>query len=124
MKELLEAIVKAIVNNPLAVVVVEKESVDFTGLTILSIDVDDTDLGILIGKRGRTINAIRDIVTIAAIRASKRVKVIVNEKNRDSRDSRDSRDNTSYNNNNEQPIPVPVVAAPVAADVTDEELGL
>ena len=120
MRDLLETVVKAIVNNPTAVVVVEKESVDFAGLTILSIDVDDADLGILIGKRGRTINAIRDIVTIAAIRANKRVKVIVNEKNRDNRDTRDNRDSGDYNQSNE----APVVAPAVTADVTDEELGL
>ena len=79
MQELLEAIIKAIVNNPDEVEVSEKESVDFPGLTILKIKVNTDDLGKVIGKRGRTINAIRDIVTIAAIRKQVRVKVIVDE---------------------------------------------
>lgn len=79
MKELLEHIVKGIVNNPNSVVIEERESVDFPGLIILEIDVDDTDKGILIGRRGRTINAIRDIMTISAIRNESRIKVLVKD---------------------------------------------
>jgi len=79
MKELLEHIVKAIVNNPDSVKIEEKESVDFPGLIILTVDVAEEDKGIVIGRRGRTINAIRDLVTINAIRNEKRVKVIVEE---------------------------------------------
>lgn len=79
MKELLETIVKGIVNNPDAVIVIERESVDFPGLLILEIDVDQADKGILIGRRGRTINAIRDLITISAIRNDVRVKVMVKD---------------------------------------------
>ncbi len=79
MKELLEHIVKSIVNTPDSVVIEEKESVDFPGLMILSIQVSDEDTGVVIGRKGRTINAIRDIITINAIRTNKRVKVLVNE---------------------------------------------
>lgn len=79
MKELLENIVKSIVNEPGSVSIIERESVDFPGLTILTVNVAPSDLGVLIGKKGRTINAIRDIVTIAAIRSNKRVRVVVNE---------------------------------------------
>lgn len=77
MKELLEHIVKSIVNHPEEVSVEERESVDFPGLTILSIDVAEEDKGIVIGRKGRTINSIRDIITISAIRNDKRVKVIL-----------------------------------------------
>jgi len=77
MKELLENIVKAIVNHPEDVSIEEKESVDFPGLTILTIDVNESDKGIIIGRKGRTINSIRDIVTISAIRNDKRVRVIL-----------------------------------------------
>ncbi|MCC7290067.1 KH domain-containing protein [bacterium] len=79
MKDLLEYIVKAIVNNPDEVSVSEKESVDFQGLIIYSIKVAQQDKGVVIGRKGRTINAIRDLVTIAAIRQQKRVKVLVEE---------------------------------------------
>lgn len=84
MKELLEHIVKSIVNNPEEVSVEERESIDFPGLTILSIDVAEEDKGIVIGRKGRTINSIRDIITISAIRNDKRVKVILanDERNR------------------------------------------
>ena len=88
MKELLEHIVKSIVNHPDEVSVEERESVDFPGLTILSIEVAEDDKGIVIGRKGRTINSIRDIITISAIRNDKRVKVMLaNDEREDSSDS-------------------------------------
>lgn len=82
MKDLLEHIVKGIVNNPSDVTIEQRESVDFQGLIILEIDVNADDKGILIGRRGRTINAIRDLITISAIRNDKRVKVLVKDDER------------------------------------------
>lgn len=79
MKDLLEYIVKSIVNNPDEVEIEEKESVDFPGLMILNVKVSEQDKGVVIGRKGRTINAIRDLITISAIRNSKRVKVLVDE---------------------------------------------
>jgi predicted RNA-binding protein YlqC (UPF0109 family) len=79
MKELLEHIVKSIVNNPDEVKIEERESVDFPGLTILTIDVAEVDKGVVIGRKGRTINAIRDLITINAIRNDKRVKVLIKD---------------------------------------------
>lgn len=79
MKQLLETIVRGIVNNPNEVSVEERESVDFPGLTILEITVSDSDKGILIGRKGRTINAIRDLMTISAIRNDKKIKVLVKD---------------------------------------------
>lgn len=79
MKELIEHIVKSIVNSPDEVEIIEKESVDFPGLIIYTIKVAETDKGVVIGRKGRTINAIRDLATIAAIRLQKRVKVLVEE---------------------------------------------
>ena len=81
MKELLEHIVKSIVNNPEEVTVEERESIDFPGLTILTIDVAETDKGVVIGRKGRTINAIRDLITIHAIRNERRVKVLIKDDN-------------------------------------------
>jgi hypothetical protein len=85
MKELLEHIVKSIVNHPEEVSVEERESVDFPGLTILSIEVAEDDKGIVIGRKGRTINSIRDIITISAIRNDKRVKVMLANDEREQR---------------------------------------
>ena len=79
MKELLEHIIKSIVNYPDDVSIEERESVDFPGLTILTIDVNENDKGVIIGRKGRTINSIRDIVTISAIRNNKRVRVILKD---------------------------------------------
>ena len=81
MKELLEHIVKSIVNHPEDVSIEEKESVDFPGLTILTINVNEEDKGVIIGRKGRTINSIRDIITISAIRNNKRVRVILKDDN-------------------------------------------
>ena len=91
MKELLEHIVKSIVNSPDEVKVDERESVDFPGLTILTIDVEEGDKGVVIGRKGRTINAIRDLITINAIRNDKRVKVLI----KDDRPERREDDNVS-----------------------------
>ena len=81
MTDLLENIVKSIVNHPDDVFIEEKESVDFPGLTILTINVNEVDEGIIIGRKGRTINSIRDIITISAIRNNKRVRVILKDDN-------------------------------------------
>lgn len=79
MKELLEHIIKSISNYPDDVSIDERESVDFPGLTILTIDVNENDKGVIIGRKGRTINSIRDIITISAIRNNKRVRVILKD---------------------------------------------
>ena len=81
MKELLEYVCKSIVNEPEAVSVEEKESQDIPGWTILTIHVAEGDKGIVIGKKGRTINAIRDLITISAIRAGKKARVMLEDDN-------------------------------------------
>ena len=86
MKELLEHIVKSIVNHPEDVSIEEKDSVDFPGLTILTINVNEEDKGVIIGRKGRTINSIRDIITISAIRNNKRVRVILKDDNKQNRE--------------------------------------
>jgi ribosomal protein S3 len=44
--------------------------------------VAEEDKGVVIGRRGRTINSIRDLITINAIRNDKRVKVLIKDDNR------------------------------------------
>jgi len=61
MTELLEFLVKALVEDPEAVVVEELE--------------EDGDLGRVIGKGGRIANAIRTIAKAAAVRIDRRVIV-------------------------------------------------
>ena len=65
MTELLEFLVKALVEDPEAVVVEELEE---DGDLIYEITVAEEDLGRVIGKGGRIANAIRTIAKAAAVR--------------------------------------------------------
>lgn len=76
MKELVEYIVKNIVTTPEDVDVVEE---DEGGKTLVSITVNPSDMGILIGKAGQTIKAIRKLVIIRAMSENKLVDVTINE---------------------------------------------
>jgi predicted RNA-binding protein YlqC (UPF0109 family) len=70
--ELLEFLVKALVEEPEAVVVEELEE---DGDLVYEITVADADLGRVIGKGGRVANAIRTIAKAAAVRIDRRVIV-------------------------------------------------
>ena len=72
MKDLLEFITKALVEDPDAVVV---EEVEEDGDLIYEITVAEDDLGRVIGKSGRVANAIRSIAKAAAVRLDRRVIV-------------------------------------------------
>jgi len=72
MTELLEFLVKALVEEPEAVVVEELEE---DGDLVYEITVADGDLGRVIGKGGRIANAIRTIAKAAAVRLDRRVIV-------------------------------------------------
>ncbi|HEU5252558.1 MAG TPA: KH domain-containing protein [Solirubrobacterales bacterium] len=72
MTELLEFLVKALVEDPQAVVVEELEE---DGDLVYEITVAEDDLGRVIGKGGRIANAIRTIAKAAAVRIDRRVIV-------------------------------------------------
>jgi predicted RNA-binding protein YlqC (UPF0109 family) len=72
MTELLEFLVRALVEDPGAVVVEELEE---DGDLVYEITVADEDLGRVIGKGGRVANAIRTIAKAAAVRIDRRVIV-------------------------------------------------
>ena len=69
-KELVEFLVKALVDNPdnVGINVVEGEK-----STILELRVLDEDIGKVIGKHGRIAKAIRTILSAAATKSGKRV---------------------------------------------------
>ena len=69
MKELIESIAKALVDNPEEVSVrpVEGEQV-----TVLELRVHPTDLGKVIGKQGRTARSMRTILGAAGMKLQKR----------------------------------------------------
>ncbi len=78
MKELVEYLARALVNQPDAVEVKETTS-DTT--TVLELKVARDDLGRVIGKQGRTAKSIRTLVTAIASRAERKVVLnIVEEK--------------------------------------------
>jgi predicted RNA-binding protein YlqC (UPF0109 family) len=72
MTELIEFLVKALVEDPEAVVVEELEE---DGDLVYEVTVAEGDLGRVIGKGGRIANAIRTIAKAAAVRIDRRVIV-------------------------------------------------
>lgn len=72
MKELVEVITKALVDDPDSVVVTERED---KKTTILEVKVADSDMGKVIGKQGRIAKAIRSVVKAAAAKEDKKVVV-------------------------------------------------
>jgi predicted RNA-binding protein YlqC (UPF0109 family) len=72
MTELIEFLVKALVEDPEAVVVEELEE---DGDLVYEVTVAEGDLGRVIGKGGRVANAIRTIAKAAAVRIDRRVIV-------------------------------------------------
>ncbi|MBC5664785.1 KH domain-containing protein [Dorea sp. NSJ-36] len=72
MKELVEVIAKALVDDPDSVVVTEREE---KKATVLEVKVADSDMGKVIGKQGRIAKAIRSVVKAAAAKEDKKVIV-------------------------------------------------
>ena len=76
MKELIELIIKGIVDNPDKVeineIIGEKSS-------IYEVRVDSSDIGKVIGRQGRNIKSIRTIVNAAAQKDNKRVVIEIIE---------------------------------------------
>ncbi|MBQ8327235.1 MAG: KH domain-containing protein [Lachnospiraceae bacterium] len=72
MKDLVEVIAKALVDNPNEVVVTEKEN----GKNItIELHVAAADMGKVIGKQGRIAKAIRSVVKAASSKENKKVDV-------------------------------------------------
>ena len=70
MKEFVETIVRALVDNPDQVQVQEIEG---ERTTVYELRVASSDLGKIIGKAGKTIKSIRTLVNAAAAKERKRV---------------------------------------------------
>ena len=77
MKELVEVIAKALVDNPDQVTVTETTEED--GTIILTLCVAKEDMGKVIGKKGRIAKSIRTVVKTVAIKEDKRVVVDIVE---------------------------------------------
>jgi len=76
LKELIEYIAKALVDNPDKV---EIKEIAGEKTLIYELRVGDGDLGKVIGKEGRTAKAIRSIITAAAMKQGKRAQLEILE---------------------------------------------
>lgn len=77
MIETLQFIVSSIVDNPEAVEVSEHQE---DGLTIYTLTVAPEDMGKVIGKEGKVIRSIRNIMKIKAMKYDLRIKITLADK--------------------------------------------
>jgi predicted RNA-binding protein YlqC (UPF0109 family) len=70
--ELVEYVVKSLVDDPESVSVEETRESDHV---LLELRVAEPDMGRIIGKGGRVINAVRSIVQIAAAKKGERISL-------------------------------------------------
>ena len=74
MLELIEFLVKNLVSNPNEV---QLKEIQGETTTIVEVVVDKEDMGYVIGKQGRVINAIRDVVRAGLGRSDKKIIIEV-----------------------------------------------
>ena len=72
-RALLEALVRALVESPDEVVV--EDFAEDDGTVVLELSVAEDDYGTVIGRGGRTANALRTVVKAAAVRDGRKVLV-------------------------------------------------
>lgn len=71
-EELLKEIIRAIVNNPDDVLV--KKEVDNLGV-LMTVKVNKKDAGLVVGKKGKTIKTIREIMFLVGAREKSRINI-------------------------------------------------
>ena len=76
MKELIEYIAKALVDKPEEV---EVNEIEGQQALVIELKVAKEDLGKIIGKQGRTVQAIRTILGVASAKINKRSVLELNE---------------------------------------------
>lgn len=77
MKKTLLYIISSIVAKPKKVKIEEKEE---DGVLYFTVDLDKEDMGKVIGKGGKVIRAIRNVMKIPAIKQGKRINISLVEK--------------------------------------------
>lgn len=75
-KEFLEFTVKALVDNPADVVI--DRTVDEMGV-LLTLSVNQNDMGKIIGRQGNTAKAIRTLLRVVGMKHNARVNLKINE---------------------------------------------
>ncbi|KKR76032.1 MAG: hypothetical protein UU21_C0020G0009 [Candidatus Levybacteria bacterium GW2011_GWA2_40_8] len=79
MLNLTKYLVSNLVDHPESVLVTE--NIDESNTHLISITVDPVDMGKVIGKGGKIINAIRELVKVKAIKQGLRVRVMLTDQN-------------------------------------------
>lgn len=74
MKNTLEFVVTSIVDNPQDIVIEEQEN---EGIDNFTIHVHKDDMGKIIGKEGKIIRAIRNIMKIVAMKNNRRINIMI-----------------------------------------------
>lgn len=69
MRDTIELVVKALVDDPAAV---DVRAVDRNGTTRIEVRVAQPDMGKIIGKQGRTVRALRSLVYAAGVKHNRR----------------------------------------------------
>lgn len=87
-QKFVEGIIKEIVSNPKSVKV--DRTVDERGV-LLSVNVDPSDIGYVIGKRGQTVNAVRTLAKVIGAKNNARVNLKIIEPEGHERPRRDER---------------------------------
>jgi uncharacterized protein len=77
LQDAVEFIVKQLVKNPEEVEINSLNPEDDPTKLEINLRVNENDRGRLIGRRGRTINAIRTIIKVAAVKSQQRVNIQV-----------------------------------------------
>lgn len=77
MRELLEYLARNLVDHPDRVKV--EEFVEDDGTLVLELSVDDDDYGQVIGRGGRTAQALRTVIKAAAVKDNRRVLIDIVE---------------------------------------------
>lgn len=75
-RDVIETVAKALADTPQRVSVTESEH---AGTTLIEVTVAPPDVGKLIGRQGRTIQAMRTIATMTGERAGRRVTLEVRD---------------------------------------------
>lgn len=73
MLDLVKYLVNNLVDKPEAVQV--EEVIDSSGTHLITIVVDPSDMGKIIGKNGKIINSLRELVKVKAIKLGTRVRI-------------------------------------------------
>ncbi len=91
-QQFLEFIAKAIVNHPEDVK--STRTVDERGV-LLTLDVNQSDIGYVIGRRGQTVRALRTLLRVVGAKNSASVNLKINEPEGSEHRRRDTREESS-----------------------------